>query len=236
MGHDVVDFRTFYSTPLGQAAGHQIQACIHTIWPNLEGQRVLGMGYALPYLDFYQKPCESVLAFMPAQRGAIVWPDRGPSRVALVEEDNLPLLDESVDRLLMVHALEHASSVRPLLREAWRVLSGNGRLLIIVPNRRNLWAHLESTPFGYGEPYTMTQLTMLLRDNLFTPITSKRALYMFPSQSRLMMSCAPFLDKVGKQLLRKFSGIICIEAVKQIYAGTPARQRKSIRSPSLVGV
>jgi SAM-dependent methyltransferase len=236
MAYDVVNFCEFYSTPLGQAAGHQIQACIHEMWPDLTGQNMLGLGYALPYLDFYLKPSECVLAVMPAQRGVVLWPQQGPSRIAMSEEGSLPLPDQSIDRILMIHNLEHTEQPRQLLREAWRVLSGQGRLLIIVPNRRSAWAHLDSTPFGHGQPYTMTQLTTLLKSNLFTPISTKRALYMFPSQSRLMMACAPFLDKIGNQILQKFSGIVCVEAMKQVYAGTPIRTRKHAPSPSLVGV
>ncbi len=39
----------------------------------------------------------------------------------LVEEGSLPLRDNSVDRLLVVHCLEVAEQVKPLLRELWRV-------------------------------------------------------------------------------------------------------------------
>jgi SAM-dependent methyltransferase len=236
MAYDVVNFCEFYSTPLGQAAGHRIQACINDIWPNLSEQNVLGLGYALPYLDFYLKPSECVFSLMAAQRGVVLWPEVGPSRIALIEEGSLPLPDQSIDRILMIHTLEHTGQPRQLLREAWRVLNGQGRLLIIVPNRRSMWAHLDSTPFGHGQPYTMTQLTTLLKTNLFTPVSTKRALYMLPSQSRLMMACAPFFDKVGNQILQKFSGIVCVEAMKQVYAGTPIRMRKHAPSTSLVGV
>lgn len=237
MAYDVVNFCEFYSTPLGQVAGHQIQRCIHHIWPDLTGQNVLGIGYALPYLDFYLKPSECVFAFMPAQRGVVLWPDSGPSRIALIGEGSLPLPDQSVDRILMIHTLEHTERPRQLLREAWRVLRGQGRLLVIVPNRRSMWAHLESTPFGHGQPYTMTQLTTLLKSNLFMPVSTKRSLYMVPSQSRLMMACAPFLDQIGNQTLQKFSGIVCVEAMKQVYAGTPVRlRRQHSRAPSLAGV
>ncbi|MBX9804468.1 MAG: class I SAM-dependent methyltransferase [Alphaproteobacteria bacterium] len=235
MAYDVVNFTEFYSTPLGQAAGHQIQGCIHHMWPDLSGQTLLGLGYALPYLDFYLKPSENIIALMPAQRGVVLWPDNGNSRIALIEEGCLPLPDESVDRILMIHTLEHTEQPRQLLREAWRVLRGQGRLLIIVPNRRSMWAHLDSTPFGHGQPYTMTQLTTLLKSNLFTPVSTKRALYMVPSQSRLMMACAPFLDKIGNQVLQKFSGIVCVEAMKQVYAGTPMRALKPVPAPKLVG-
>lgn len=236
MVYDVVNFCEFYSTPLGQAAGRRIQGGIHHIWPDLTGQNVLGIGYALPYLDFYLKPSECIFAFTPAQRGVVLWPDAGPSRIALIGEGNLPLPDQSVDRILMIHMLEHTEQPRQLLREAWRVLRGQGRLLVVVPNRRSMWAHLDSTPFGHGQPYTMTQLTMLLKSNLFTPISTKRALYMAPSQSRLMMACAPFLDTIGNQILQKFSGVVCVEAMKQVYAGTPICRRKHSRSTSLVGV
>ena len=236
MVYDVVNFSEFYSTPLGQVAGNQIQSCIQEMWPDLTGQNILGLGYALPYLDFYLKPSESVIALMPAQRGVILWPQHGPARIALSEEGNLPLPDQSIDRILMIHTLEHTGHPRQLLREAWRVLNGQGRLLVVVPNRRSIWAHLDSTPFGHGQPYTMTQLTTLLKSNLFTPVSQKRALYMFPSQSRLMMACAPFLDSIGKQVLQKFSGIVCVEAMKQVYAGTPILARKRSPSTSLVGV
>ena len=50
--------------------------------------------------------------------------------------------------------------------EIWRVLSGNGRLLVIAPNRRGIWARFEHTPFGHGRPYTSSQLYRLLRDTL----------------------------------------------------------------------
>ncbi|MCE3230373.1 MAG: methyltransferase type 11 [Alphaproteobacteria bacterium] len=236
MTYDVINFCEFYSTPLGQAAGHQIQSCIRQIWPDLTGQTILGLGYPLPYLDFYLKPSECVFAFMPAQQGVVLWPDIGLPRIALTEEGSLPLPDQSVDRILMIHTLEHTEQPRQLLREAWRILTGQGRLLIIVPNRRSMWAHLDSTPFGHGQPYTMTQITTLLKSNLFTPVATKRALYMVPSQSRLMMACTPFLDKIGNQVLQKFSGIVCVEAMKQVYAGTPIRTRKHAPAPSLVGV
>lgn len=235
MAYDVVNFCEFYSTPLGQAAGHRIQDCIHEVWPNLTGQQILGLGYSVPYLDFYVTPSECVFAVMPAQLGVVLWPEQGPSRIVMSEDGSLPLPDQSVDRILMIHSLEHTDQPRQLLREAWRVLNGQGRLLVIVPNRRSMWAHLDSTPFGHGQPYTMTQLTTLLKSNLFTPISTKRALYLAPSQSRLIMGCAPFLDKIGNQILQKFSGIVCVEAMKQVYAGTPIRARKQARRTTLVG-
>ena len=40
----------------------------------------------------------------------------------------------------------------PLLRECWRVLRDDGRLLVVVPNRLGSWALFDHTPFGQGRP------------------------------------------------------------------------------------
>ena len=70
------------------------------------------------------------------------------------------------------------SAPAPLLREMWRVLTPEGRLLLIVPNRRGVWARLDTTPFGHGRPYSRGQLERLLTDALFTPLEwTTRALH-----------------------------------------------------------
>ncbi|MBP0587884.1 class I SAM-dependent methyltransferase, partial [Mycobacterium tuberculosis] len=81
-------------------------------------------------------------------QGAASWPPAEASSTALVFEEDLPLPDSAVDRILMVHALEHAEDPRETLKEMWRALAPNGRLVIVVPNRRGLWARFEHTPLG----------------------------------------------------------------------------------------
>ena len=108
--------------------------------------------------------------------------------------------------------------------------------MIVVPNRRGIWARLDHTPFGHGQPYTMTQLSNLLRENMFTPLASTRGLYSIPSSSRLILAAGGVMEKIGKNSLQKFSGVICIEAVKQVYAGTPVRSRRKFQLPVLAGI
>ncbi len=120
------------------------------------GLRVLGVGYATPYLGLFREEAERCLALMPAPQGVVRWPSTRPALAALVEEDELPLTDSAVDRVLLVHALEMSADPAELLREAWRVLAAGGRLLAVVPNRRGLWARMDTTPFGQGRPYSRT--------------------------------------------------------------------------------
>jgi SAM-dependent methyltransferase len=230
MACDIVDLLYFYETPLGRATKKIIADVIHSFEISGEDETVLGIGYPVPYLS-EQNHC---FVFMPAQQGIVHWPQGMPSRTALVDEDRLPLPDESVDRVVVIHALEHAQALHPFLREIWRVLKGDGRLIVVTPNRRSMWARFESTPFGHGSPFTMTQLSQLLKEAQFTPVTTKRGLYVPPLQSRLFLTTAPLWEKIGGRLLQKFSGIVAIESVKQVYAVYPIRNRRTVTIPGLV--
>src|SRR5499427_6627168 len=164
MSLDVVDLRNFYAQPLGIVARRFISRGVRTRWPDLRGQRVVGIGYPTPYLGLFREEAERCLAFMPAVQGVVKWPTDRPGLAALVDELELPLPDAAVDRVLLVHALEMAHDPGALLREVWRVLAGGGRMLVVVPNRRGVWARLDTTPFGHGRPYSRSQITHLLRE------------------------------------------------------------------------
>jgi len=232
MWPDVVDLNEFYRRPLGGVARRMIQRRIREIWPDLRGMSLLGLGYATPYLQSYQGEAARVIAAMPAQQGVIPWPDSRPGLVTLTDGAELPFEDLSIDRLLMVHAVEHGEQLRAQMREAWRVLSASGRILIVVPNRRGIWARLERTPFGHGLPYTNRQARRLLQDCLFSPVDSGRALYIPPSRWRFVLTSAPAMERIGRRLFPTFSGVLLIEAIKQIYGAAPtanvARARRKL--------
>jgi SAM-dependent methyltransferase len=139
----------------------------------------------------------------------------------MVEEAMLPLADASVDRLLAVHCLETSESVRALLREIWRVLTPEGRLLLIVPNRRGIWARLDTTPFGHGRPYSRGQLERLLTDALFTPLEWGNALYMPPIDRQWLVRWSTAFERVGARLWAGFAGVIIVEARKELMGAIP---------------
>lgn len=221
MRHDVVDFRDFYETPLGKIARRYVRRRIREAWPDVRRQAVLGIGYPAPYLRQFVSDAERVIAVMPASQGVARWPlEHEPNRVALAEDNQLPLSDESMDRVLIVHSLEHSEHVRHLLREVWRVVRPSGRVLAVVPNRSGLWARVERTPFGHGHPYATAQLSRLLRMNLFTPLGTKDCLYTPPLRSRWLLRSAPAFERLGGNGLR-VGGVLVAEATKQIYVVPP---------------
>lgn len=229
MNTDIVDLRAFYSTLLGRLAERAIAMALAAVWAPLPNERLVGLGFALPWLDRFGTDAERVFAFMPATQGAVNWPAGGPSATALVSEEDLPLMDSSVDRVLVVHLLEHSENPNETLTEVWRVLAPGGRLVIVVPNRRGVWARMEHTPFGTGRPYSRSQLLTLLRETNFTPGTWADALFFPPSSSRWMMRFHGILERAGRRFWPIFSGVTVVEAQKRLYQGIPVARRVSRR-------
>jgi SAM-dependent methyltransferase len=235
MASDVVDLRDFYRSALGQVARRMIRRAIQRVWPDLRGMRLLGIGYATPFLSALSSETERTLAVMPATLGVLRWPAEGRNLVSLAEEGELPFADYSLDRVVLVHALETSEEASALLKEIWRVLAGGGRVLIVAPNRRGIWARLDRTPFGSGRPYTMSQLSQLLRDEQFTPVGTDAALFIPPATSRMMLRAAPAWERIGKRWFPTFAGVLLVEATKQIYAkpaATRAPRRRIVYTPA----
>src|ERR1700738_2894657 len=220
---DVVDLRAFYADRLGGIAKRLIGQKLQRRWPKLAGQRVLGIGYATPYLNDLAEGAERVIAFMPAVQGVVNWPADGRNAAALVEDDALPLSDAVMDRVLAIHSLEMAANARDHLRELWRALAPGGRVILVVPNRRGIWARGERTPFGYGRPVSRGQLTALLREALVMQQNWSGAPAAPPIPWRPFVRTGAVWESVGVTLWPAFAGVIIVEATKQLYQGVPAR-------------
>jgi len=221
MGGEVHGLGTFYASARGAAAGRLVAQRLRRAWPRLAGQAVLGIGHAGPYLDLWRGEAARCIALSPAQLGLARFPAEGPASALVAEEDALPFPDLSFDRVLLVHGLEMAESARRLLRETWRVLKDDGRLLVVAPNRRGLWAHSEHTPFGHGQPYSPGQVSRLLARHMFHVEQRDQALFVPP--------WAPFLrsagtwDGLGRAICpSRYAGLAVVEAVKDLLSATPA--------------
>ncbi len=215
---DVVDLKAFYASHLGGVVRRIVAHRIRARWRRADGDVVMGLGFAAPYLSSYRGEALRLGALMPAAQGALVWPATGATNTVMVDDHMLPLPDSSVDKLLAVHCLEFTESARPLLREMWRVLRPEGRLLLIVPNRRGVWSRRETTPFGHGQPYSRMQLERLLHDALFTPVGWSSALHLPPVNRRFLVRWATAFERLGTRFWPGFAGVIIVEAQKELMA------------------
>jgi SAM-dependent methyltransferase len=229
MSVDVTDLRAFYESPLGQVAHRFVAGAIGRVWEPPQGLRVLGLGYATPYLGTVREPSERALAFMPARQGVVNWPATGFSASALVDPLAMPLPDASVDRVLAVHALEVVESPAELLHEVWRILAPGGRLIVVTPNRRGLWVRIDMTPFGHGQPFSRSQLKDLMRETWFAPEGWAETLYVPPLRSRFLLRTASAWERIGRGLGIPFSGLHVVEATKQFCQPVAARRKAARR-------
>src|SRR3990167_1927168 len=133
MWSDVLDLEEFYGSTLGQMTARLLRARLREVWPNVRGENVLGLGYATPLLRPFVEEAQRTLAFMPAQQGVTRWPREGRNLATLVDEMDLPLPDRSVDRVVLVHAVECTEQLRPMLREIWSVMADGGRMVVVAP-------------------------------------------------------------------------------------------------------
>ncbi|HEX2256061.1 MAG TPA: hypothetical protein VHG92_05030, partial [Afifellaceae bacterium] len=76
---DVVELRDFYGSFLGQLVVRHVGRAIGELVSPAAADRLLGFGFATPYLAPLGAEAERTLAFMPAQQGVIDWPPEGRS-------------------------------------------------------------------------------------------------------------------------------------------------------------
>ena len=228
MRRDVLELRAFYASPLGEAARDMVLRKLYEAWDTARGLDVLGVGYATPYLEPFEALARRTVAAMPAQQGVERWPAASANRACLSGEVSLPFPNALFDRVLLVHALEESDNPAALLAEVKRVLAPSGRVIAVVANRRGVWARAESTPFGYGRPFTRGQIEEVVRDAGLEPEAWSRALYTPPMP--LFANYADVFEAVGARLWSPMSGVILLEAVKQTFAVKP----KGAKAPALV--
>jgi SAM-dependent methyltransferase len=229
---DVVELRDFYASLLGRVVVRHLGAVVRPLIKVDAATRVLGFGFPTPYLASVHG-AERVFAFMPAGQGVIEWPSGGNgSATALVEEDALPLPDASIDLVLMIHALEMSAHPPTLMAELRRVLTNSGRIVIVAPTRPGPWARSDISPFGFGRPYSRSQIRSLFAEAGFEAEAWATALHMPPSRRRALLKLAGLFDRVGRVVWPAFAGVVVVVAARRTVQGMRVRARLRI-APAL---
>lgn len=218
---DVQAVADFYQTEHGRATARLLARHLRQLWPDLSRQTLLGLGHTTPFLPLWApqlRLCIDAATSASAPRGA----GASDAPLCLVQDDALPFPDRSVDRVLLAHALETATDTTRMLRAAWRVLRDDGRLMLVVPNRTGLWAHIESTPFADGAPCSTGRIERLLARSLFRIERLQGALYGPPGRVRPLLRAGPTLEAAGRFVTPRLAGVLVVEAVKDVHAAVPA--------------
>ncbi|MAI97134.1 MAG: hypothetical protein CML37_00350 [Rhodobacteraceae bacterium] len=233
----VSEIQAFYAkTELGLLTRRFINESIQQMDPYIirsrEKEILVSYGYSFPYLERFTKDLSQTLYLMPEQQGVISSSSNYLNTSILIEQTEWPLDSESTNIVLMIHGLETCENPNELLEETWRVLSPEGYLLVVVPNRTGFWARSDLTPFGNGRPYSLRQLARLLSANKFEIIRTGAALFSPPAAKGFFLKSSPLVEKFCKKYATKVMGGILIMLVKKkIYAPTAVKLSASIKTP-----
>jgi len=230
---DVQDLRNFYyRNPLGRPVQKVLRTRIAEFWPEAHGQSIAGFGFAVPFLRPYLADARRVTALMPAPQGVVGWPQGLPNVSVLCEETAWPVETGHVDKLLVVHGLETSEQPGALLDECWRVLGPGGSALFLVPNRAGLWSRSDRTPFGFGRPYSQTQLETQLKAHEFLPERHATTLFQPPSDRRFWRRTAGMWERLGARIsVLAAGGVLMVEATKRVQAPSGPGLREKVRRP-----
>ena len=226
----------FYASPLGKAARDMAARRLASLWPDLAGQNVLGYGYTWPYLAPYEAGTNRLVMAMPEAQGAIAHEGKRGVATVLTQGQALPFSDSKFDRILAIHAVEEAETTAATLAELYRVLSPEGRIVIICANRSGMWARADSLPFGAGRPYSRRQLKTALLNAKFTPTVASNALYIPPVRAFARQSVLRGAERFGETVWPRFSGLVLVEAIKRLYAPSDVGHAQKVARPKFAGV
>lgn len=231
---DVQDLRNFYyRSTLGRAAQKAVRDEVLELWPDAKGLTMAGFGFAVPLMRPYLPDARRVIGLMPAPQGVMPWPAGMANVSVLCEETIWPLDTGRVDRLILMHGLETSERPDDVLAEAHRVLGPGGRALFVLPHRSGLWSRSDKTPFGYGRPYSTSQLETQLRAHGFMPERHRTTLFQPPSHKRFWRKTGALWESFGKTVSPVMAGgVLIVEASKRVQApsgpGVSARVKKPL--------
>ncbi|WP_411817116.1 class I SAM-dependent methyltransferase [Hyphococcus sp. DH-69] len=229
MRTDILDIHDFYRSPLGGVARDFIASRVSAAWGKGAGLKIAGFGYANPYLEVLEQ-ATARFALAPGGQGVIRWSPGAANAASLVRESDWPVPDASLDRVIIVHGLEEAPAPQRLMREVWRVLKDDGRVIIIASHRRGLWSVIDTTPFAAGRPYLRRRLEGLLRDALFRPTAWDSALFFPPVKNRLIVRVARTWERAGAMLWPGLGGVIMVEAEKDMLSPIGLVRQAGVRA------
>ena len=211
----------WYESQAGQESLDLIHEHLAALQENLSGQHAL---YCGPGLLFGEATSEQGRF----DRRFFMHPGSGAGQVR-GRPDALPLAANCLDLLALAHPLELSDQPHGVLREAERVLVGNGHLLLVGFNPWSWYGLYRLLAVGrfpwdrhfYGFRRIKDWLSVLN----FEIQDCRYAAFRPPIQSRLLQQRTRGLEMQARWRLDHSGGVYCVLARKLRVPVTPARER-----------
>ena len=176
----------------------------------------------------------------PTQGCPVAISEAGP-RPLVANPDSLPLVSDSVDVVVLPHGLEFTENPHAALREAERVLVGEGHLILTAFNpvgAMGLWRTClrgrRGAPWS-GHFFSNTRVKDWLALLGFDVLMTQAAMFRPPFQNARLLEKLAILEPIGSRMWPYLGATSVILAKKRITTATPIRPRWR-RSRRLVSV
>jgi SAM-dependent methyltransferase len=157
--------------------------------------------------------------------------DLGTGAKVRANPSMLPVASDSVDLVILMHHLSNTSEPHAVLREAFRVLIPEGKLVIIDFNPVSLWglrhicqSWLDYVPFT-GHLYTARRIDDWMRLLGFDQDRHIRVGYLPPIQRPSVLRRLRWLEKSMRKVLPVLGAVNLLVYSKNIAPLTPVRHR-----------
>lgn len=222
----------WFQSPQGIEVLRAEQALVTPIISRLFGYHILQVGCSEEYSLIRESPVGHKIIFAPVYRPGL--------RQAVANNEELPLANDSIDVVVLHHALDFTDDSHRLLREVTRVLRPGGQMLIVGFNPMSYWGVWRLFKRKINMPWRgrfisrqrisdWLQLLDLHIDTVdygvhFLPLTFSR-----------LLRYAGRMEQFGARIKSPFGGAYCILCVKQVIPLTPILSKwQSLRSRAIV--
>lgn len=192
-------------------------------------------GYYLVQSGCWGQP-GALLDASPIRTRVIVGDCAAAGTVLVGDPAYLPFNGDSVDAVLLPHTLERVAEPEQVLREAERVLHGEGRLMLLGFHPWGPWGlrrYLGARPAWGGRFLTAGRLKIWLGVLGFEIVEVRQLLFRPPWRSRTLLLRSAFLDRLA---WRATAGAYLIVAKKRVFGMTPLGARRARPQPAFGGV
>lgn len=207
----------WYNTPLGESLLHSEQALLEEYLPRYFGYHLLQIGCAnLPI--FNNSPV--------GHKFSLTHDTKSREHGLVAKGEAIPLISESVDLVVLHHALDFSAFQHQLLREVSRVLIAGGSVVIIGFNPISSWGIRTGFPGPKKHPWqgkllSINRVTDWLKLLDFQVEQVRYGAYALPINSPRVIRYSGMLDKIATRLNWPTGGAYMITAKKQVLPLTP---------------
>jgi SAM-dependent methyltransferase len=228
-------FEDWFQTPLGRSLLADQRAQVDRLAEPLTGARQLHVALS------HRLPLATGTDFSQRVLTTPHWQADIPHGVTVCDADELPFPSDSMDLVILHHTADFSPYPHQALREASRVLRGEGSILLIGFNPLGLWglrrlvSRHRSGPWG-GRFLLRPRMEDWLRLLDFSVETAQTSYFRAPFQSAALRERRGFVERLSGNRLIPVGAYYCILAKKRVYSRTPRkpawRSRKVIPLPA----